>query len=36
LRFGVSNALKMLADFYRDIRGNGTGMGLLLGDAVAG
>jgi len=34
LRFGVRNTLEVLADFLRDIHGNGAGVRLLFGDAV--
>jgi hypothetical protein len=35
LRFGVRYALQVLADFFSDLHGNGAGVRLLFGDAVA-
>jgi hypothetical protein len=34
LRFGVRQALQVLANFLRDIYRNGAGVRLLFGDAV--
>jgi hypothetical protein len=34
LRLGVRHALKVLADFFRDIHGNGAGVRLFFRDAV--
>jgi hypothetical protein len=36
LCFSVRNTLQVLANFFRDIHGNGAGMRLLFGDAVPG